>query len=112
VADGVTTLDDPGNPVIVQLANNTQANYDFDYNEQAHRSTLAGIGLQAWQNWDSLSVMLNANVQSNTSEELKFGQAVLPYQQTTESEQPCPGYKDPTQDVLAELNRMMVWAGM
>jgi hypothetical protein len=90
VIEGVATLDDPGNPTIVAIANNTGTQHDFGYAKTVHLSTLAGIALQAWRDWDSVAFVLNANIQRNSSKEIKNGSVTMAYQ-TTKDSYPCTG---------------------
>lgn len=53
IRNGIVTLDDPANPEIVAIANNTAVDRNIIPESVAHHSTLGSIALQAWMRWET-----------------------------------------------------------
>jgi hypothetical protein len=105
ISDDKATINDPGQPKIIALANNTRTNYSFDAHLGGHPSTLAGIVNEAFFLWDSLSSIYRTD--SGSMQILAVGTASSGY--GTGGTQQCPPFLDPLEDVMRGLNMMMVY---
>jgi hypothetical protein len=106
----VATVDNPGNPTIVSMANNTATDHGSGEGgfPGAHPSLFAGIVQQAFKEWEcvtSIDYTKSLGWQTYT-----VGVDTIAYR--TGDNQNCSSYVDPRADVLATLNKMMLWAGM
>ncbi|KAK5164274.1 uncharacterized protein LTR77_009968 [Saxophila tyrrhenica] len=108
IRDGTATLDDPGHPHLVARAHNAPVDLSIDPAIAGHPSTLASVMTQAWLKWEGGVAVVG----DDRRRLAQYIQGQSPDTYRTYGEQLCPRYRDPRADVVADLNRMMVWAGM
>ena len=106
IDDGKMTLDSPGTPTILALANNTgidHKTHDGGY----HHSTMSIIALQIWDRWDSYAANYILHGEHRTfyvSQEPTFI-----FSRNVESE--CHTFDDPHETVIESINKLMVYIG-
>lgn len=101
------TLDDPGHPRILALANNTPAAQHITPGVGAHRSTLSTLAWVSWFQWFSTLSMFNLE---QHYQDIQTGHGVDEgYRINVDAM--CPSYLDPYEDVITALNKMMVYVG-
>lgn len=103
-------LDDLKTPSLVALANNTASSYDYDKETQGYKSTLAGIVDCAIDVWHYFAAYW---LQDGNIEGVSGGFAFTVYAKYLVEDYPgkCPQFRDPQQDVLQDLNKIMLHAG-
>ena len=107
IVNDVATLDDPGHPHVIAMANNTPTDHTIDHTG-FYPSTLSSIALMAWLQWDGYAALVHGG--QDTVGYMDAGPAVEAYRIATTG--PCNSFSDPKEDVLASLNEMMIWAGV
>ncbi|KAK3050521.1 hypothetical protein LTR09_008160 [Extremus antarcticus] len=104
-----TTIGNPGSPTIITLANNSRTNETFDPTTSSHRSTLGGI---VSAHFDKGTSFLSAyKTGPNIAYSTYGGQATVQYEIEQADPNPCLSFRDPSQDMIAPLNKAMVYAG-
>jgi hypothetical protein len=100
------TLDSPGHPVIVALANNTKA--DHEASKAGYlRSTLASVAASIYSQWDSYS----ANYIVNGDYQYLVQNSMIASLYERKKQSKCTTYTDPREDVIASINQLMVYIG-
>jgi hypothetical protein len=107
IENGLTTIDNPGDPRIIAISNNAHVNHSADPRVAPIPSTLGGILDIHKQRWQStISTYIVDGVFTQTS---LTTSAYAPYQQDPAAQ--CESYSDPHEDMLTTLNRAMIYAG-
>ncbi|KAK5175091.1 uncharacterized protein LTR77_000228 [Saxophila tyrrhenica] len=103
----LSTIDTSTPPRIIAFANNTHANMTIDPRFQAYPSTLGGLVGALTGAWRcSMTTYKERGAQQwLTSNKPLY----MRYAQNTNGE--CPSFNDPLPDMLAELNKLMVYTG-
>ena len=105
-----STVDSPGSPTIIAIANNSRIDrYTTGPNgtSPAHTSTLGGITTLHHAQWEALSAMskYTGRLSAMVYNRPVLSRYMLP------SNSYCPAYRDPFQDAYASINKLMVYAG-
>jgi hypothetical protein len=100
-------LDNPANPRIVKVANNTRVNRTPGAAEGGFPSTLAGVATLQSEVWDS---QVSYYVSRGEPIRVDLNRPILSqYERTTEAT--CASFSDPFWDAIANLNKIMVYNG-
>ena len=107
--DGDTLSLAPGPPTIIALANNTRVNHEWDQAKQWNPSTLAGIVSYAYLKY---SVIVSYFEEHGVIQEAAYGtNKFQQFVDTTALSSKCPGFVDPREYMLRDLNKLMFLAG-
>ena len=99
-----------GKPRLISLANNTQAAHNITQNKDTRylNSTLAGIVDMMSNRWET-SVAYWKGPDGGPKKLSMANMGTEQYQK--EGDQMCPSFKDPYDDVIQSLNKLMVYLG-
>ena len=106
VSNDEVTLDSAGHPLIVALANNTKADHEKS-KAGFSLSTLAGVAdtiSSRWESWAAIYQMYGAYTP------LIYNTQIADLYQREHTSQ-CLTYTDPHEDVIASINKLMVYLG-
>lgn len=99
----------PGRPRIVALANNTEVSHKWSQKNDDHPSTLGGVAFLAWQKLETMHNYLVDH--ESTPIGIGFGIGYDQFTALGASNGTCFSYRDPFEDTLSELNKLMFELG-
>lgn len=106
IKNGKVTLDSPAHPTIIDLANNTRTDHK-EMRGGLFRSTLAAVAASVYERWDSFAANYFFGGKS-TAFVINSGIAALYLREQANT---CHTYTDPHEEVLASINKLMVYIG-
>jgi hypothetical protein len=107
IQNDIAALDNPAEPQILRLSNNTATEFTINPQTGYRDSTLGDVQDLHYDMWHSFFTMWrqNGTMTGQYNSELIFDQYII--NGTAE----CPSFSDPYPDILASFNKLMVYVG-
>ena len=108
IKDNQATLLNPAHPDIIAIANNTGINNVYSEDHDYYPSTLGGIGALVATRWDGQIMTYSQRGSTST---ISLGTGFEYFIQRFDPDD-CMAFDNPHEDMLATLNKLMVYTGV